>query len=166
MTDPLVLYSTNTWIAYAIAERFYASQHYVWCTPDFDARAQASVDRTVPPTSCPAEIYRNLFEEATRGDRHSAKIDDNRTGLLRGATVRHEEGTITASQLRDIVSIVEQAQLRDFRPLLYVIPFHGVRDMVREVPVADRAAPLSREYLIDRLPRASFDLIELPLGGC
>ena len=33
-----ILYSTNTWIAYMIAERFYRRHHYVWCTPYFDPR--------------------------------------------------------------------------------------------------------------------------------
>lgn len=32
-TAPLVLYSTNTWLAYTVAERFYGGEHYVWCTP-------------------------------------------------------------------------------------------------------------------------------------
>jgi|GEM_PF-5439362 len=41
MGDPLLLYSTNTWLTYVIGERFYRDEHYVWCTPDFDARALA-----------------------------------------------------------------------------------------------------------------------------
>jgi hypothetical protein len=28
---PLVLYSTNTWLAYAISERYYRGLHYAWC---------------------------------------------------------------------------------------------------------------------------------------
>src|SRR5262245_16335140 len=38
---PPVLYSTNTWLAFAIAQKYYASRHYVWCTPHFDPRSMA-----------------------------------------------------------------------------------------------------------------------------
>src|SRR5258706_560287 len=84
MPDPLILYSTSTWLAYVIGERFYRGEHYVWCTPDFDARALASIDQTTPASSSPAEIYRDLYEDVRRGDRHSSKVKDNKMGILRG----------------------------------------------------------------------------------
>lgn len=59
-----------------------------------------------------------------------------------------------------IVSIADLADLGDFRPLLYVIPFTSVESEIREPPPEDKAHPLSAEYVIDRLPRASFDVIE------
>ncbi len=39
MSAPLILYSTNTWLAYKIAERFYGDMHYVWCAPFFDSES-------------------------------------------------------------------------------------------------------------------------------
>ena len=126
MADPLLLYSTNTWLAYVIAERYYGGEHYVWCAPVFDPRKQSSVDMVLPPTSSPCEIYRGLYEETKRGDRHSGKITENRGGILRGAAIKKNCRTITADEEREITEIIESAEIYDFRPLLYVIPFHQV----------------------------------------
>jgi hypothetical protein len=160
MTDHLILYSANTWPAYMIAERFYAGEHYVWCTPYFDSRQTSLRTSAVPPTSNPAEIYQNLYEEVRRGDRHSSKIKENRIGILRGAAIKKDQGIITDKQSKDIAAILDRAETRDFRPLIYVIPYSVVHAHLSEVPVADRAHPLSVEYIIDRLPRDEFDVIE------
>lgn len=165
MTAPLVLYSTNTWLAYVIGERFYRGEHYVWCTPDFDARALARIDQVTPPSSSPAEIYRDLHEDVLRGDSHSSKIKDNMTGILRGVAAKRAAGVISDDDQSDIVSMLDGASGRDFRPLLYVIPYDRVSGIVRAAPIAERAHPLSREYVIERLPRHDFDVLELPLGG-
>lgn len=165
VSEPLILYSTNSWLAYAIGERFYFGEHYVWCNPDFDARAVAVIDQVTPPSSSPAEIYRALHEDVRRGDSHSSKIKDNMTGILRGAAVKRAAGIISEEDQRDIVSMVDRAGGRDFRPLLYVIPYERVRGIVKPAPVAERAHPLSREYVIDALRRTDFDVLELPLGG-
>jgi hypothetical protein len=160
-TSP-VLYSTNTWIAYMIAEKFYRKQHYVWCTPYFDPR-QNGRDAAVPPTSSPFEMYRALFAETSRGERHSAKIEENRVGILRGATAKKKARVINDDQQKEITAIVKVAIPSDFRPLLYVIPSSVVSSRLREPPPEDKAHPLSAEYVIDALPRECFDVIEF--GG-
>jgi hypothetical protein len=154
-----VLYSTNTWIAYMIAEQFYRQHHYVWCTPYFDPR-QNGRDSAVPPTSSPFEMYRSLFEETSRGERHSSKIDENRIGILRGASAKRSARVIDSKQQKQIAAIVKAAQPNDFRPLLYVIPAAIVAKRLREPPPEDKAHPLSAEYVIDALPRECFDVIE------
>jgi hypothetical protein len=156
-----VYYSTNTWLAYRIAEQYYGSVNYVWCSPVFDHRMLGVIDRTTPPTSSPAEIYFSLADEVTNGDRHSSKIEANRLGIIRGAGVQRREGRITDMQYGDIVGIVNQTERMDFRPLLFVIPEHGVEELVTEVPVFERAHPLSKEFVITDLPRNLFDVIEL-----
>lgn len=162
MPDPLLLFSVNTLLAYMISECFYGQRHYVWCSPCFDSRSRFNtVDCTNPPTSNPAEIYHNLYEETRRGDRHSAKIDENRSGILRGADCNKSVGIITGEQEQRILSIVNSAGVQDFKPLLYIIPFHRVADLLKDVPVTDLAHPLSFEYKIERLPRDNFDVVEL-----
>jgi hypothetical protein len=165
VADPLVLYSANTWLAYIVAEHFYGGEHYVWCTPDFGTQTQAAIDQVAPPSSSPAEIYRSLHEDSRRGDRHSAKVNENKAGILRGAAIKRAGGVISDSQQHEIGSILEQASGRDFRPLLYVIPFHAVRSLAQRVPVAQRAHPLAREYIVESLRRDLFDVLELPMGG-
>ena len=161
-SKPLVLYSTNTWISYMIAEHFYAGNHYIWCTPYFDPR-QNGRDAAVPPTSSPFEMYRALFEEVTRGEQHSSKIAENKVGILRGANEKRRSRTISAAQEKQIIAVVKRAQVSDFRPMLYVIPYSVVAGRLREPPPEDKAHPLSAEYIVDRLPRACFDVIEF--GG-
>ncbi len=156
---PLLLYSVNTWLAYSIAETFYDGEHYVWCTPYFSSRAAPAHVR-LPPTSAPCTIYRSLADEVKAGDRHSAKIRDNRMGISRGMNAKLQNGTIDERQSGRIVDVLNGAEIRDFRPLLYVIPFDRVREIVAPVEVADRAHPLSAEFLIERLPRMHFDVIE------
>lgn len=160
MEKPLILYSTNSWLAYMIAQRYYKTEHYVWCTPYFDPRKSGDRESAIPPTSSPFEVYCSLAEEVTRRDRHSAKIKENRTGILRGANAKRQSGVISANQQRDIASIVDHADSADFRPLMYVIPYSEVIDRMREPPPEDKAHLLSEEYIIDSLPRVLFDIIE------
>lgn len=160
MPDPLILYSINSWLAYIIAKRYYRHEHFVWCSPFFNSRTISSIDSTTPPTSNPYEIYCNWREEVRNGDRHSAKVKENKVGILKGATVKRQAGIISAEQERDIVSIVEIAETKEFRPLIYIIPFTAVSSILIEVPIKERAHPLSIEYVIESLPRDHFDIIE------
>ncbi len=159
--ETLLLYSTNSWLAYAIAEQYYGREHYVWCTPFFDPSSVPSLDYSVPPSSSPAEIYRGLMEDVRRGDRHSAKIDANKAGILRGAQHKRAEGFIGDEEASEIASIVSEAEARDFTPLIFVIPYPLVKEQLRKVPVSQRAHPMSVEYIIDRLSRTCFDVLKL-----
>jgi hypothetical protein len=160
LANNIVLYSANTWLAYNIAERYYHGEHYVWCTPFFDSQVGGH-RYTVAPTSSPKDIYINLYKETTRGDRHSTKIEDNKVGILKGAAYKKAAGVITEDQQKEIAAIVDAAERRDFTPLLYIIPYGPVSSLVKEVPVSERAHPLSVEYLIEALPKNSFDVIEI-----
>jgi hypothetical protein len=163
--EPLILYSTNTWLAYHICELFYGQEHYVWCTPAFDPRSVAAYASTVPPTSSPSEVYHSLLQEVVRGDLHSTKIEENRRGILRGADFKRTAGVITQEEQDEIAAVVAAAVARDFRPLLYVIPYSQVASIVKKVAVNQRAHPLSSEYIIERLPRGAFDIIQLERGA-
>lgn len=161
MSNPLILYSTNTRLAYLISKRYYGDLHYVWCTPYFDSKSIAPHDYTIPPTSSPGEIYHNLYQEVNRGDRHSSKIEDNKKGILEGVNAKREAAVINKQQKAEIIQVVEKAEILDFKPLLYIIPFNLVTELVEEVPVEERAHPLSVEYIIRALPRHLFDIITL-----
>lgn len=161
MADPLVLYSCGTWLAFAINERYYNRVHYVWCTPVFDPTSKFASASAVPPTSSPREIYNTLFDEVARADRHSAKIAQNRLGILKGADSRLAQGVINTAERDEIVSIEGSAVHSDFRPLLLVIPFAPVAGRIKQVPIKDRAHPLSQEFILENLRREEFDVLEL-----
>lgn len=163
MPAPLILYSTNSWLAYAINERYYAGRHFVWCSPFRGPGTMPAHDVTTPPSSSPLEIYRALYRDVAAGDRHSSKIRDNKIGLLRGAEIRRSKGHIREDDERDIAAVIDGAETRDFRPLLYVIPCSRLSKKIISVPVEKRAHPLSDEFIIDDLRRKSFDVIEFPV---
>ncbi len=162
MNAPLVLYSTNTSLAFNIAQRYYDGLHYVWCAPYSESRAvPANVGGVLPPTSSPSDIFHNLWEEVQRGDLHSAAIERNKLGILKGVAFKLSAGVIDKNQAADINAILSLTQIADFKPLLYVIPYQPIAHLAKEVPVAQRAHPLSFEYTIEALPRAAFDVISL-----
>lgn len=159
MAVPLILYSTNTWLAFAIAERYYKGIHFAWCSPFFRPDAVVS-SAAAPPTAIPGEIYDAFFDHVRRGDQHSPWIERNKIGLLNGAKLQYASGVINEVEWDHINWTVEKALIQDFRPLVFVIPFLGVKHLVEEVPPAERAHPLSVEYRIRELPRNRFDMIE------
>ncbi len=160
---PLILYSVNTYLAYIINERYYGRVHYVWCSEVFDAMSRNSLGRygNIPPSSNPRDIYLNLYEEVKRGDRHSAKIDQSREEILHKAEEKFKTGEISQSQYDEIGKIVDSVGFSEFRPLLYIIPYHNVAGIVREATVEERAHPLSLEFIIESLDRGYFDPIEI-----
>lgn len=160
MASPLLVYSTNTLLAYHINQTYYGELHYVWCSAFFGAENIPSPYRPNPPSSSPQGIYETLLRAVANSDRHSEKIRLNKAGLRRGATFKHDQGEITDAQRLEIFDKVRLAQFADFKPLLYVIPYTLVSGTLSTVPVRHRANPLSEEYIISRLPRTSFDIIK------
>lgn len=160
IANPILLYSTNTWLSFAIAERFYKQIHYVWCSPFFDSES-APDSALMPPSSTPADIYRDLYQAIKRRDRHCYAIERNKLGILRGATEKLTAGVIDPDTEGEIAAIVEIAELSDFIPLLYVIPFSMVRNLMAPAPVDERAHPLSPEFRIEELPKNCFDILKI-----
>jgi len=162
MREPIVLYSTNTLLAYRIAERFYNQTHYVWCVPN-DTRSHPSTHEPVPPTSNPIKIYKSLLQSIAGNDRHCPKIAQNRLGLLHGAEQRFANKEINEHQLEEIISAINDAPLGEFHPVFYVIPYQMVRDRVIHPHVNERASVLSPEVRIDDLRSNEFDILELEI---
>jgi hypothetical protein len=144
-----------------IGQKYFNGEHYVWCTRYFDPSAVPSLEYTVPPTSRPAEIYRGLRKDMIRKERHSDKIKANKAGVLRGAQEKLAEGTITEEDAAEIAAIVAEAEVPDFSPLIFVIPYDLVKDRLSKVPVSQRAHPLSEEFVIKKLPRVCFDVLKV-----
>jgi hypothetical protein len=160
-TNTLFLFSTNSWLAFVIAEEYYEGSHFAWVSPIFDTSMIPERRMTTPPTSTPKEIYLSLLEEVSRGDRHSAKIAQIRRGILRGAEIKHQRSEISDKALMEIKQVVSATEIWDYRPLLYVIAYPQVKDLVSAVPIKKRAHPLSQEYVIESLPNSCFEALNL-----
>ena len=161
MNTKSTYFSCYTWLAFQINQSYYGGLHYTWCTPYFDPQSKFCEENAVPPTSSPKEIYWNLKREIDARDRHSAKIQQNKAGLQRGAEVNKRQGIISQREYKEILEITAVAEVSDFRPLIYLIPAQHVQHLIAPVAVKDKAHVMSEEYIIAKLPRGLFNVIEL-----
>jgi hypothetical protein len=157
---PLILYSTNTHLKFRIQED-YLHQHHVWCGPTFEAATlgRYALGATTPPSSDPASIYRNLHRAVEKNDDHDPKIADQKKGLLGLAVQWFNAGRISGAARDEITAIVTNARFPDWKPLLFLIPYHLVASRVVDVP-RDKRASTEPEYIIPDLKADEFDIIE------
>lgn len=160
MTTPITLYSVNSWLAYKINQNYYKQMHYVWCCPFFNTKSLSSYDFSTARSSIPSEIYTELLRDVNSKDSHSAKIKDNRLGLLNGVVAKFEQGIINKKIKEELKIMISEAPTDYFFPLVYVIPYAKVSSIVESVLVKDRASFLSQEVRIRELPRKKFDVID------
>ena len=160
--ENLLYYSTNTYLSFWLSKNFY-KKFFVWCSPVFDPSKLSEYHelKKIPPSSSPFYIYNLFHNDVSSGDLHSAKIQENKAGLIRGASLHLENKTISELEYARIMSIIEQALITEFRPLVYVIPKSKVKNRVKMVEVEKTANPLSIEYQIHDLKADEFDVIEL-----
>lgn len=159
ITHP-ILYSAMTMLAYNINKKYYKDLHYMWCTPYFGSDFE-SPHFTVPPSSSPIEIYNTLKKEVDGADHHNTKIDLNRRGIRKGASIMLKMEKITQDQHDEIVYITKSAKDQLFKPLLCVISRLEAVPYYQKVDVKDRANPLSHEYILSDLPQSAFDIIRI-----
>ena len=157
---PIVLFSTNTLLAYRINENYYGGKHFVWCNPFSNPKEVLPANTAMPPSSTPCALFKAFDTDVNANDLHSVVIKNNRLGLLVGAAAKRTRGVITTAQEADITQIVNSAPNQDFTPLLYVIPYALVAKLVKPVPVAKRAHPFSEEFVIEELPRNAFEIVQ------
>ncbi len=160
MPAPLLLYSTNTYLKYRIQED-YVGEHYVWCSPTFssDTLGKYSLGSGTPPSSDPVSIYRELHDAVRRTDEHCAKIENQKKTLLGLAVNWWNDGKITEAKRDDITLILGKAPFKDWRPLIFLIPYPAVAARVEEV-ARDRRASMEPEFIIRDLKRSEFEIIE------
>jgi hypothetical protein len=158
----LLIYSTNVFLKQFIQARYQGDIHYVWCSEDFDSQKMAkySAGALVPPSSNPADIYRELKRDVEGRDTHSAKIAAQKASFLSLALKWEKDGKISSSDRDDITYMVTTASIDMWRPLIYVIPRAPVEHRLQVVPMSQRAG-FGPEYIISDLQRSEFDLLEL-----
>lgn len=135
-------------------------KHYMWCTPYFGSDFE-SPHFTVPPSSSPLEIYNTLKKEVNGSDDHNTKIELNRRGIRKGASVMLQLNKISKETHDEIVLISKRANHQLFRPLLCVIPRLEAIPYYKKVNIKDKANPLSHEYIVSDLPQSAFDVIRI-----
>lgn len=160
VATPIMLWSAGNWIKYTINERYFG-YHFVWCSPVFEAEALSryQVGAGQPPSSDPASIYRHLHKAVSKQDRHDNEIARQKTSIKGVALKLASEGKITSEQAAEIVTILNQAAITDWRPLIYAIPYVAVASRVQIVPLEDRAS-IEPEFIVPDLKQHEFHILE------
>lgn len=159
---PNILYSANSLLAYRVGKKFYNDLHYVWCSTRFGSGLILDTLERNPATSVPYKRYQTLRDHTeVSPDLHSDLVAGQKAGIKAGAQARLSAGLITTDERDEILSIVDAAQVADFAPLMYVIPWETVKSLAKKAPVNKRAHPLSDEWIIEALPGNMFDIIRL-----
>ncbi|GAB3973698.1 hypothetical protein GCM10028806_28090 [Spirosoma terrae] len=158
----MILYSTNCYLKYFIQKEFYKDVHYIWCSEIFDSKTLStySAGHFLPPSSNPADIYKQLQGECVRPDRHSYKINEQRASFKSLAMRFAASGTISDFDRDEIISLADSNEQAYWRPLIYLIPQEAVMGRVKLVPIAKRAS-IAKEYIIEDLKGSEFQIIEL-----
>lgn len=150
----LLLYSTNTALAYKIAKDYYNNVFYVWCTDAFDAALQ-------PGTSNPRTLCSRYLDQIIRNDRHAVEINQNKAGILKGASEKLKQGVITQEQYKEISTRVAFAEMEAFYPIVFLIDKRSVKGRLQVVEPKDAASNHSVEYIIKDLKWNEFEMIKL-----
>lgn len=112
-----------------------------------------------PPTSNPSNICKRYLEQITTGDRHTREIENNITGILKGAKEKLDSGIINEKEYNEIRSIVSVAEYEAFFPMLYIIRSNDVKNKCKEVSIENKASDNAIEYKIEDLRENEFDAI-------
>lgn len=155
MNKRKILFSVNTVLAYRISSTYYNNLHFVWCSDKYD------YGMLQPSSSNPLTIVQRYLQDVYSRDDHSAIIKQNKEGLIRGAAIKRANGVVTEEVEKKIITIVNNADFEFFMPLLYVIPYNNVATICQPVSAEKKARFDSTEYIIEMLPRQSFEVINI-----
>lgn len=161
--ESLILYSTNPWIKYHLQNLFRHGKHYVWCSEYSDSRAAArgSMASLVPPSSNPVEIYQELGNAVVRNDRHHPKIESIKASYLALSVQWVADGSMTTAQRDELAYLLEHAEMKYWRPMLYLIPRAAVAGPRLKLVHPSKRAGLGLEFIIEDLDSTEFEALEL-----
>lgn len=162
MTGP-VLYSTNPWFATEVATKYRNGVHFAWVSEHFDALTASTTSGAALTgvSSVPKHIYERLYHDCKTEDGHSALIRGYKKSFRRLAQAWAADGSITELQRDEILTTVNSKSWRIWRPVLYIIPRHGIAlSRIASVKRPDRASYGPELQIADLQPH-EFDIIEL-----
>lgn len=142
-------------------QRDYRGRFFAWCSPFFDGSKLGgyTLGADQVPTSDPFSIYRDLANAVNKNDEHNAKIAEQKKNLPALALRWLNAGEIDQPVCDEIVAMVSLATFREWRPLIFVIPYQRVNGRAKLVDRSRRAS-VEHEYIVEDLGIDEFDIIE------
>ena len=150
-----ILYSQVTKLAFDINEKYYNGKHFVWCSdkPSYGSMQSGNSD--------PIERSNRIMTAICSQDAHEWLIEENKKGIKKGALYNRKKGIITKKTEQIIITRVNDASFEDFAPLIYVIPYDNVKDVIEVVPDDQKGSEESVEYRLYDLTTDQFDIINI-----
>lgn len=154
------LYSVNPLIKFEIQRDYFGHKHYVWCADCYDSRQMfLHPGENLPASSNPAEIFASVRAATLeRVDWHNKDIRDWRQSIKDRAVLEAAAGNISSDDEQEIVYLIDHADARNWRPLLYIINREAVKGRLEEVPLPERASS-AVEYRVPDLLPSEFDIV-------
>ena len=147
-----VLYSTNVYLKLFIHQQYRKDIHYVWCSEYFDSE--------LAPTSNPKDIFWDLMRAVEKEDSHCYKISEQKLSLITRSLEWKAKGEITNNQRKEIIHRIKNSSFKDWRPIIYLIPYKLVESRLRKVKLPE-TANLGNEFVIKDLKRNEFGIIDI-----
>lgn len=148
----LYLYSTNPVFSHYIIEKYLNKKHHVWCSDKYDTGGA--------PSSSPCELFILLQKDCDAEDTHSNLIHNYKRTFRKLVSAWAADGTISASDKKDISVEINSNSWNIWRPQLYIICRMIIDpSRLKTVPAKDRAA-ISGEWKIEDLDSSEFEIIE------
>ncbi len=157
---PILLWSASNALKFRIS-RDYIGYHRVWCSQIFEGAtvSRYAIGSSAAASSDPAQIYRALHRDVSSNDTHSDAIRRQKESLLGLALKLRADGKVSDDIAAEMTTIINRAQVSDWRPLLYAIPYSSVAERVQRVPASEWAG-LEPEFIIPDLMEHEFHVIE------
>ena len=152
MKNPQLLFSAKIKIAHMIEKKYYG-RHFAYCASFIHSSGQ-------PLTSDPFDLAYTYYKIAQTGERHHSFFKEKQSTLLTVAGLKRKDGLISKEVENKIKHRVKGMGHEDFYPLLYIIPFSAVRGHVTTVPIHQRAADQSVEYIVEDLRPGDFEIFD------
>ena len=151
--EPLFLVSVQSKLAYLINENYYNGLHYAWCSPGFDCPKN-------PPDSNPKMLFSRWREDYLNYATDSPLIQKNRKGIKKGILHQRAMGFISEKTSEQLINLTDTAPFTYFCPVLYVMPYQLVKNLIEDVEFEEKANPFSIEFKLPDLPNKFFNVFE------
>ena len=155
--NPTLLFSVITYLAYAIAQKYYNQIHYAWFATQFDYGNQQ------PASSNPRSICHDILEAVASNDHHCEKLRRIKINIMNGASAKLKNKVINEDQELEIRALVQKSdeELDLLLPVVFIAQWDSVKGICEKKGPGEIASPTSIEYLIRELPRTAFDIIDM-----
>jgi hypothetical protein len=158
--DNKLYFSTNCFLSYQIAIKYFKGQLRFWASPNFGDKFRSFT--TNPPSSSPKALFKRLSEDVMAEDEGSLKIRQVKSSLRSAAIIYYKAGKISKEDYDEILLILKRATIAAFKPLIYIVNLEKIDPVNILKPTLDiRASLFSEEIILQNILADEIKIIDL-----